>query len=409
MQEEAALLAIESRYRSLSVLMDERMRRQWAAAESRAYGWGGVRAVGSVIGMSPNTIRKGLAELAVRDENPEEPMAPGLRKAGAGRKRHTESDPQLLQALESLVEPTTRGDPESPLRWTLKSTTQLAQELTRQKHPISPRTVGRLLNDLEYSLQGNRKTLEGSAHPDRNAQFEYINASVKRFQQRGQPVISVDTKKKELVGAFKNGGREWRPKGEPEKVKVHDFLDVELGKAIPYGVYDISENQGWVSVGIDHDTARFAAEAIARWWKKMGSKRYGDAKELLITADGGGSNGSRCRLWKVALQELATKLEMPVHVRHFPPGTSKWNKIEHRMFSHITRNWRGRPLVSHEVIINLIANTTTKAGLKIRAGLDTGNYPTGITVSDEELAALNLKRANFHGEWNYKLLPLRRK
>ena len=409
MQEEAALLAIESRYRSLSVLMDERMRRQWAAAESRSYGWGGVRAVGSVIGMSPNTIRKGLEELAVRDEDPDAPVEPGLRRSGAGRKRHTESDPHLLQALESLVEPTTRGDPQSPLRWTLKSTAQLAQELTRQKHPVSPRTVGRLLNDLEYSLQGNRKTLEGSAHPDRNAQFAYINASVKRFQQRGQPVISVDTKKKELVGAFKNGGREWQPKGEPEKVKVHDFLDMELGKAIPYGVYDISENQGWVSVGIDHDTARFAAEAIARWWKKMGSKRYGDAKELLITADGGGSNGSRCRLWKVALQELAAKLEMPINVCHFPPGTSKWNKIEHRMFSHITRNWRGRPLVSHEVIIKLIANTTTKTGLKIRAGLDTGVYPTGITVSDEELASLNLKRANFHGEWNYKLLPPRNK
>ena len=409
MQDEAALLAIESRYRSLSVLMDERMRRQWAAAESRSYGWGGVRAVGGVIGMSPNTIRKGLAELTVRDENPEAPVESGLRRAGAGRKRQTEADPELLQALESLVEPTTRGDPQSPLRWTLKSTTQLAQELTRQKHPVSPRTVGRLLNDLEYSLQGNRKTLEGSAHPDRNAQFEHINASVKRFQQRGQPVISVDTKKKELVGAFKNGGREWQPKGEPEKVKVHDFLDIELGKAIPYGVYDISENQGWVSVGIDHDTARFAAEAIARWWKKMGSKRYGDAKELLITADGGGSNGSRCRLWKVALQELAAKLEMPINVCHFPPGTSKWNKIEHRMFSHITRNWRGRPLVSHEVIIKLIANTTTKTGLKIRAGLDAGIYPTGITVTDEELAALNLKRANFHGEWNYMLLPTRKK
>ena len=409
MQEAAALLAIESKYRSLIVLMDERMRRQWAAAESRAYGWGGVRAVGGVIGMSPNTIRKGLAELAARDENPDAPVDAGLRRAGAGRKKQTEVDPQLLQALERLVEPTTRGDPESPLRWTLKSTTQLAQELTGQEHPISPRTVGRLLNDLEYSLQGNRKTLEGSSHPDRNAQFEFINASVKRFQQRGQPVISVDTKKKELVGAFKNGGREWRPKGEPEKVKVHDFLDAELGKAIPYGVYDMSENQGWVSVGIDHDTARFAAEAIARWWKKMGAKRYGNARELLITADGGGSNGSRCRLWKVALQELATKLEMPVHVCHFPPGTSKWNKIEHRMFSHITRNWRGRPLVSHEVIIKLIANTTTKTGLKIRAGLDTGKYPTGIIVTDEELAALNLKRANFHGEWNYKLMPLRKK
>jgi Rhodopirellula transposase DDE domain len=408
MQDEAVLLTIESKYRSLSVLMDERMRRQWAAAESRAYGWGGVRAVSGVIGMSPNTIRKGLSELALRDEHPDAPLESGLRRAGAGRKRRTQADPQLLNALEDLVEPTTRGDPESALRWTCKSTTLLAQELTRQRHPVSPRTVGRLLNESGYSLQSNRKTLEGDSHPDRNAQFEFINASVKRFQQRGQPVISVDTKKKELVGAFKNGGREWQPKGEPEEVKVHDFLDTELGKAIPYGVYDLSENQGWVSVGIDHDTARFATEAIRRWWKKMGSKRYRDARELLITADGGGSNGSRCRLWKVALQELAVKLAMPVHVRHFPPGTSKWNKIEHRMFSHITRNWRGRPLQSHEVIIQLIANTTTQAGLKIRAELDKGRYPTGISVSDAQLAALNLKRADFHGEWNYTLLPNQR-
>ena len=408
MQDEAVLRAIESKYRSLSVLMDERMRRQWAAAESRAYGWGGVRAVSAVIGMSPNTIRRGLEELAARDETPDAPVQSGLRRKGGGRKKSIESDPELLRALESLVEPTTRGDPESALRWTCKSTTLLAQELTRQRHPVSPRTVGRLLNELDYSLQGNRKTLEGASHPDRNAQFEYINASVKRFQQRGQPVISVDTKKKELVGAFKNVGREWQPKGEPEEVKVHDFLDPDLGKAIPYGVYDLSENQGWVSVGIDHDTARFAAEAIARWWKKMGSKRYRDARELLITADGGGSNGSRCRLWKVALQELAIKLDMPIHVRHFPPGTSKWNKIEHRMFSQITRNWRGRPLISHEVVVKLIANTTTQTGLKIRAELDTGQYPTGISVTDAELAALNLKRADFHGEWNYKLLPLRR-
>ena len=408
MQDEVVLRAIEAKYRSLSVLMDERMRRQWAAAESRAYGWGGVRAVSSVIGMSPNTIRKGLAELSVRDEDPDAPVEAGLRRKGAGRKRSTETDPELLQTLESLVEPMSRGDPESALRWTCKSTTLLAQELTRHRHPVSPRTVGRLLNESGYSLQSNRKTLEGESHPDRNAQFEFINASVKRFQQRGQPVISVDTKKKELVGAFKNGGREWQPKGEPEEVKVHDFLDPDLGKAIPYGVYDLSENQGWVSVGIDHDTARFATEAIRRWWTKMGSKRYRDARELLITADGGGSNGSRCRLWKVALQELAIKLAMPIHVCHFPPGTSKWNKIEHRMFSHITRNWRGRPLVSHEVIIQLIANTTTQAGLKIRAALDTGHYPTGLSVTDAELAALNLKRADFHGEWNYTLLPPRR-
>ena len=405
MQDETMLRVIESKYRSLSVLMDERMRRQWAAAESRAYGWGGVRAVSAVVGMSPNTIRKGLEELAARDEDPDAPVDSALRRAGAGRKKSTDTDPELLYALERLVEPTTRGDPESALRWTCKSTSMLARELTRQRHPVSPRTVGRLLNESGYSLQGNRKTLEGKSNPDRDAQFEFINTSVKRFQQRGQPVISVDTKKKELVGAFKNVGREWQPKGEPEEVKVHDFLDPALGKAIPYGVYDLSENQGWVSVGIDHDTAYFAAQAIGRWWKKMGSKRYRDARDLLITADGGGSNGSRCRLWKVALQDLAVKLAMPIHVRHFPPGTSNWNKIEHRMFSQITRNWRGRPLVSHEVIVALIANTTTQTGLKIRAELDTHNYPTGISVTDAEFAALNLKRANFHGEWNYTLLP----
>jgi hypothetical protein len=408
MPDETAWRAIESKYRSLRVLMDERMRRQWAAAESRAYGWGGVRAVSRAIGMSPNTIRKGLAELVVRDARPDAPVESGLRRKGAGRKKRTDTDPELRHALESLVEPTTRGDPESALRWTCKSTTRLAQELTRQRHPVSPRTVGRLLNESGYSLQGNRKTLEGASHPDRNAQFEYLNASVKRLQQRGQPVISVDTKKKELVGAFKNVGREWQPKGAPEEVKVHDFLEPDLGKAIPYGVYDLSQNQGWVSVGMDHDTARFAAEAIGRWWKKMGSKRYRDARELLICADGGGSNGSRSRLWKVALQELAIKLRMPIHVCHLPPGTSKWNKIEHRMFSHISRNWRGRPLVSHDVIVQLIANTTTQAGLRIRAELDTGQYPTGISVTDAELAALNLKRADFHGDWNYTLLPFRR-
>ena len=409
MQDKTALGQIESKYRSLSVLMDERMRRQWAAAESRAYGWGGIRAVSTVVGMSPNTIRKGLEELTAREEAPDAPLDPALRRGGAGRKKSTDNDPELLQALESLVEPTTRGDPESALRWTCKSTSMLAAELTRKHHSVSPSTVGRLLNESGYSLQGNRKTLEGKSNPDRNAQFEFINSSVKRMQNRGQPVISVDTKKKELVGAFKNAGREWQPKGMPEEVKVHDFLDPALGKAIPYGVYDLSENQGWVSVGIDHDTAYFATQAIGRWWKKMGSKRYGDARELLITADGGGSNGTRCRLWKVALQELAVKLEMPIHVRHFPPGTSKWNKIEHRMFSQITRNWRGRPLVSHEVIVALIANTTTSTGLKIRAELDTHIYPTGIIVTDEEMAALKLKRANFHGEWNYTLFPGDRK
>ena len=385
------------------------MRRQWAATEAQTYGWGGLSAVSIATGMSRNTIRKGLAELAVCKKNPKAGVDACLRRKGGGRKCLTESDPGLLEALEQLVEPMSRGDPQSPLRWTCKSTTRLAEELTRQAHPIGPWTVGALLKAAGYSLQSNRKTKEGGSHPDRNTQFEHINTTVKRFQQRGQPVISVDTKKKELVGQFKNGGREWRPKGEPEEVDVHDFPDPKLGKVIPYGVFDLSQNEGWVSVGIDHDTAQFAVQAIGRWWQKMGTKRYPHAKELLITADGGGSNGSRCRLWKVALQELAVRLGMSIHVCHFPPGTSKWNKIEHRMFCHITQNWRGRPLVSHEVIINLIANTTTQAGLKIRAELDRGNYPIGIKITDAELSGLNLKLAKFHGDWNYTLLPQRKK
>ena len=409
MQDAAAIQGIESRYAALASLMDERMRRQWAAAEARSYGWGGRLAVSRATGMSANTISRGLAELDARGTAVESPVPGRLREPGAGRKRIVDADPGLSAALERLVDPATRGDPMSPLRWTCKSTTQLADELTHQGHPVSPRTVGRLLRAAGYSLQSNRKTKEGKNHPDRNAQFQHINRSVMAFQNRGQPVISIDTKKKEILGEFKNGGREWRPQGEPEEVLVHDFMDKELGKAIPYGVYDITENQGWVSVGIDHDTARFATEAIRRWWSKMGSRRHRGAKELLITADGGGSNGSRCRLWKVALQDLANHLEMPIHVRHFPPGTSKWNKIEHRMFCHITQNWRGRPLVSHEVIVNLIANTTTAKGLKIRAALDTGTYPTGVQVNDDDLAAVKLKRASFHGDWNYCVLPTRRK
>lgn len=409
MQDAAAIQGIEARYAAMAPLMDERTRRQWAAAEARSYGWGGVCAVGHATGMSRNTIRRGLAELDAREADPEAPIAIRLREAGAGRKRATEVDPGLVAALERLVDPVTRGDPMSPLRWTCKSTAQLARELTRQGHPVSPRTVGRLLKASGYSLQGNRKTKEGKDHPDRNAQFEHINTMVMRFQDRGHPVISVDTKKKELVGNFRNGGREWQPEGEPDEVLVHDFMDKQLGKAIPYGVYDVTANQGWVSVGIDHDTARFATEAIRRWWRKMGARRYRSAKELLITADGGGSNGSRCRLWKVALQDLANILKMPIRVCHFPPGTSKWNKIEHRMFCHITQNWRGRPLVSHEVIVNLIANTATRQGLKIKAELDDGLYPTGIKVSDQELATVHLKRSPFHGDWNYSVLPARRK
>ena len=388
--------------------MDERMRRQWAASEAQAIGWGGVRAVSGAIGMSPNTIRRGVAELLDRKAHPRALVDSRIRRPGGGRKRLIENDPDMQSALEGLVDSATRGDPESPLRWTCKSTTQLAQALTLQGHALSPRTVGRLLNEAGYSLQGNRKTIEGASHPDRNAQFEHISSTVLAFQHRGQPVISVDTKKKELVGPFKNGGREWRPKGTPEAVRVHDFLEPELGKAIPYGVYDLTSNDGWVSVGIDHDTARFAVEAIRRWWKKMGAKRYGNARKLLITADGGGSNGSRCRLWKVALQDLAGQLGIEIHVRHFPPGTSKWNKIEHRMFCHITQNWRGKPLISHEVIINLIAGTATRKGLKIRAQLDKGSYPTGVPVTDEDFAAVNLKRADFHGDWNYAIYPTRR-
>ena len=407
MQNSSAINQIELKYQLLASVLDERSRRQWAATEARAYGWGGVSAVSDATGMSPNTIRKGLIELASRESDPDGEVSSRLRQAGGGRKRLTENDPQLSVELDRLVAPLTRGDPQSALRWTCKSTSHLAQELSLQGHTISARTVAQLLNVAGYSLQSNRKTLEGTTHPDRNAQFEHINAKVNRFQQRGQPVISVDTKKKELVGPYKNNGREWQRKGEPERVDIHDFPDPDFGKVIPYGVFDMSRNEGWVSVGIDHDTAQFAVQAIGRWWKKMGSKRYAQASALLITADGGGSNGSRCRLWKVALQSLATSLGLPIHVCHFPPGTSKWNKIEHRMFSHITQNWRGRPLVSHEVIINLIANTTTQAGLKIRAELDRGKYPTGIKITDAELALLNLKLDNFHGDWNYTVMPKR--
>ena len=397
--------AIKGRFEKLAPFLDERMRRLWAGAEALVLGHGGISVVSKQTGLSRDTIRVGCLELA----DPTAAPRGRIRKEGAGRKRTADTDPMLKTDLERLIDPDTRGDPESPLRWTCKSTRQLADALCEMGHRTSHRMVGELLGGMGYSLQANRKTEEGGDHPDRDEQFQHIYRKISEFQKEGNPVISVDTKKKELVGNYKNGGREWTPQGEPKAVKVHDFEDPELGKVAPYGIYDPTLNMGWVNVGTDHDTSAFAVESIRRWWQTMGSQCYPQAQRLLITADGGGSNGSRCRLWKVALQELATTLDMPVHVRHFPPGTSKWNKIEHRMFSHITRNWRGRPLVSHEVIINLIANTTTKTGLKIRAGLDTGNYPTGITVSDEELAALNLKRADFHGEWNYKLLPLRKK
>ena len=406
MHDASDVAQIRQKYAALGPALDERVRRQWAAAEAQALGRGGVSAVVLATGMSHNTIDRGLRELQARAEGRPEPVQKGrVRLPGGGRKLVTESDPRIVQALEALVEPVTRGDPESPLRWTCKSTRRLAHELSQQDHPIGERTVALLLHQAGYSLQSNRKVREGASDPDRNAQFEYINAQVRAFERLGQPAISVDTKKKELVGDFKNGGREWRPKGEPEEVRVHDFQDPGLGKAIPYGVYDIIHNQGWVSVGIDHDTARFAAQAIRRWWQKMGRKRFPEGRELLITADGGGSNGSRCRLWKVALQELADKTGLTLTVCHLPPGTSKWNKIEHRMFSFITQNWRGCPLVSHEVIVNLIANTSTTAGLRIKAELDTHAYETGIKVSDAELAALHLQKAEFRGDWNYVISP----
>ena len=406
MQDAKVVARIRRKYRALKPELDERRRRQWAAAESRELGWGGVTIVAQATGLSRTTINAGKSELT-RPAKQRASQAMRVRRPGGGRRPLTETDPDLLAALESLIEPTTRGDPESPLRWTCKSIRNLADELTREKHPVGAVTVAKLLRKAGYSLQANRKTREGASHPDRNAQFEYINASVQRFLKRGQPAVSVDAKKKENVGDFKNGGREWFPKGSPEEVRVYDFLIKSLGKAALYGVYDLLQNEGWVSVGIDHDTAQFAVNSIRRWWSEMGQERFPRARELLITADGGGSNSHRSRLWKVSLQDLADELGMPLFVCHFPPGTSKWNKIEHRLFSFITKNWRARPLESLEVIVNLIANTTTRTGLIVKAALDTNPYPTKIKVTDEQLGHLRLKRHAFHGEWNYTLSPRR--
>lgn len=385
--------------------MDERVRRQWAASESIALGWGGVSLTAQATGLARNTITQGVRELKERQACPETLVRERVRRVGAGRKRVTETDPTLLKALDALVDPVTRGHPESPLRWTCKSTRKLAKELQKQKHDVCARTVAALLIEEGYSLQANRKMTEGKQHPDRNAQFEYIQERVLAFLKKRQPIVSIDTKKKELVGEFKNGGQEWQPQGEPEKVKVHDFPDKELGKVAPYGVYDLANNEGWVSVGITHDTAQFAANSVQRWWREMGTRRFPRASELLITADGGGSNSSRCRLWKVALQHLADEIGLKLTLCHFPPGTSKWNKIEHRLFCFITNNWRGRPLTTYEVIVNLISNTTTEQGLIVKAALDKTVYETGIKVSDEELAKILLTRASFHGEWNYTIRP----
>jgi Rhodopirellula transposase DDE domain len=391
--------AIGLRFAALSPVLDERGRRRFAAAEALTAGRGGISAVSRATGLARSTIGRALGELRAGEEL----EAERVRRPGGGRKPLSETDASLIDDLRCLVEPTTRGDPQSPLLWTCKSLRKLSHGLREMGHKIGRTVVGELLHKLDYSLQANRKTRDGSNHPDRDAQFHYINDRVKGALAAGEPAISVDTKKKELVGDFRNAGRQWRPKGSPEEVRVHDFVIPELGRAVPYGVYDIADNAGWVSVGVDHDTATFAANAIRSWWRLMGRERYPNAGSLLVTADGGGSNGSRVRLWKLELQKLADDLGVPITVCHLPPGASKWNRIEHRLFSFITGNWRGKPLVSHKVIVQLIAATTTKTGLKVRCQLDENIYPAGVKVSDAELEAVNLTRHEFHGEWNYTI------
>jgi hypothetical protein len=393
--------AIRIRYEALLPHLDERGRRVFAACEARAAGYGGIAAVSRATGIAASTIGRGLGELAdaARLETSR------VRRPGGGRRPLVLTDASLMDDLLSLVSPDERGDPMSPLRWTCKSLRRLAAELTQRGHQVSHTVVGELLKQCNFSLQANRKTREGDDHPDRDAQFEYINGSVSASLAARQPVISVDTKKKELVGDFKNSGREWRPQGEPEGVRVHDFLIKELGRAVPYGIYDLAANAGWVSVGMDHDTSVFAVQTIRRWWHDVGAARHPGAKHLTITADGGGSNASRSRLWKRELQTLANELGIKIHVHHLPPGTSKWNKIEHRLFSFISMNWRAKPLVSYRVIVDLISATTTDTGLTVRCELDTSRYPKGVAVSDHEMAQINIQRADFHGEWNYTIKP----
>lgn len=391
----------------LDPVLDERSRRRFAAAEAKAAGRGGVTAVSRITGMARSTVIRGLAELAVGcgDDAVANLSSSRIRRPGGGRKKLTETDPTLLSDLRRLVEPATRGDPEAALLWTSRSLRNLADALRVMGHRVSHCVVADLLRDLNYSLQANRKTREGTHNADRDAQFDYINTKVAEALAAGEPAISVDTKKKELVGDFKNAGRELRPKGQPEPVRVHDFKIPDLGRASPYGVYDIAGNTGWVSVGIDHDTASFAVNAIRRWWQSMGKARYPTARSLLITADCGGSNGARVRLWKRELQVLANELGLIITICHLPPGTSKWNKIEHKLFSFITQNWRGKPLVSYQTIVQLIAATTTRTGLNVKAEIDHASYPAGVKVTDAEMAAINLIPHDFHGEWNYSIAP----
>jgi len=392
---------IRQKFLELRPRLDERARRCWAATEAKAIGWGGVSHVAHATGMSRNTIAKGIKELNI----PQSRVGVRIRKEGGGRKKNVEKDSTLLSDIENLIEPATRGDPESPLKYTSKSLRILAQELRAQGHTASHELVAQLLRQNGYSLQANSKTREGTSHPDRNAQFEFINNDVKMQQKHHQPVISVDTKKKEIIGNFKNNGREWHPKGSPEEVRVHDFEIPELGKAVPYGIFDIDKNRGWVNVGIDGDTAEFAVESIRRWWNAVGEKAYPHATSLTINADAGGSNSPRARLWKYELQQFSNETGIAIRVRHFPPGTSKWNKIEHRLFSFISQNWRGKPLISCAVIVNLIAATTTSKGLTVECVLDTNKYPTGKKVTDDEYANINIMPEKFHGEWNYTIKP----
>ena len=395
---------IRDRFTALSPHLNERERRLFVATGAAAAGYGGIAAASAATGIAVSTIGRGLKDLAEAGGL----LAGRVRRAGGGRRPLVAGNPGLLRDLMALVEPGERGDPMSPLRWTCKSLRQLAAELVARGHRVSRTVVGELLKAQKFSLQANRKTNEGGDRPDRDAQFSHINQSVAAALSAQEPVISVDTKKKELIGDFKNAGREWRPQGEPEEVRVHDFLIKELGRAVPYGIYDLAANAGWVSVGMNHDTAAFAVQTIRRWWQDIGCKRYPGAKRLTITCDGGGSNGSRVRLWKLELQKLADELGIDITVHHLPPGTSKWNKIEHRLFSFITMNWRAKPLVSYQVIIDLISATTTKTGLKVVCELDDKLYPKGVVVSDEELAAVNIVRADFHGEWNYTIKPSHR-
>jgi len=392
---------IESKYRGLRDELSEFTRRRWAAVEAASLGRGGISVVSAATGLAHSTIRRGLRELNSGDT----PSGGRERRQGAGRKRIDVIDPCIKASLERLVEPERRGDPQSPLRWTCKSTRRLAKELTAQGHAVGPTTVRHLLQAAGYSLQANRKTREGQSHPDRDAQFRHINRRVQGQQRQGQPAISVDTKKKEPLGKLKNPGPEWRPKGKPREVDVHDFPDPRKGKAVPYGVYDLSHNEAWVSVGVSSDTAEFAVETIRAWWKRLGRRRHREARRLLITADSGGSNSCRNRLWKVELQRFSNETGLAIEVCHFPPGTSKWNKIEHRLFCHVTRNWRGQPLETYEIVVNLIGSTTTESGLTVHAELDAGTYEKGRKVPDDEFAAVNIRPSRFHGEWNYVIRP----